>query len=96
MEHQSHFGSPKAAAPNYGAKLGALINELYRRVRILESDIAREEDLAGVSDPCNAGYPALARVMAARRDNLKQTIAALEQRLPAELARTAIALALRT
>ena len=96
MKHQSRFESPKDAVCDDAARLGALINELNRRVRILESDLAREEDLAGVSNPINAAYPASARVMAARRDNLKQTIAALEQRLPSELARTAIALALRS
>jgi hypothetical protein len=88
MNHQYHFGSPKDAACN-AANLGALINELHRRVRILESEIAREEELAGMSNPSNAAYPVLARVMAARRDNLKQTIAALEQRLPPELAQIA-------
>jgi hypothetical protein len=89
MKHQYHFGSANNAAPEYAAKVVALINELERRVRILESDIAKEEDLAGVSNPFDAAYPILARVMAARRDNLKQTIAALEQRLSPELAQTA-------
>jgi len=47
----------------------------------IDSDIAAEEEQAGVFDPSQAGYPILARTLAARRDNLKQTIAALERRL---------------
>jgi hypothetical protein len=41
-------------------------------VRILESHISTEEERAGVSDPFSAAYPILARVMTARRDNLKK------------------------
>jgi phage shock protein A len=89
MKHQYHSGSPNEAAGKEAAKVRELINEFHRRVRILESDIAREEELARVSNPFNAAYPVLARMITARRDNLKQTIAALEQRLPPELARTA-------
>ena len=84
MKQQYHSKSPHDAVCNDAAKVRVLINELGRRVRILESDIAREEGLAGVSNPFNAAYPVLARMMTARRDNLKQTIAALEQRLPSE------------
>ena len=89
MKHQSHFGNANISAAQYAAKVTALVDDLARRVRMLESDIAREEELAGVSNPSDAAYPSLARVMAARRDNLKQTIAALEQRLPPELAQIA-------
>lgn len=85
MKHRYHSGSPNEPAGKEAVKVGELIKELNRRVRILESDIAREEELARVSNPFNAAYPALARIMTARRDSLKQTIAALEQRLPPEL-----------
>lgn len=88
MKHRYHPGNPNAAGKEV-ARVRALINELDRRLRILESDIAREEDLAGVSNPLSAAYPVLARTMAAQRDNLKQTIAALEQRLAPELAQSA-------
>jgi phage shock protein A len=84
MKQLYHSGSADSAACKEAAKVRALINELGRRVRILESDIAREEERAGVSNAINAAYPVLARAMAAQRDNLKQTIAALEQRLPSE------------
>jgi hypothetical protein len=44
-------------------------------------DIATEEERARISDRSNSAYPILARTLAARRDNLRDTIAALEQRL---------------
>jgi hypothetical protein len=78
MKHQYHFD----AAPNAAAKLNALIGDLGRVVRILDSHISTEEERAGVSDLFSAAYPILARVMTARRENLKETIAALEKRLP--------------
>jgi hypothetical protein len=84
MKQQYHSESPDGAACREAAKVRALIKELDRRVRILESDIAREEERGGVSSPFNAAYPVLARAMAAQRDNLKETIAALEVRLPPE------------
>ena len=75
MKHQYHSGSDSARKE--ATKVKALISELDRRVRLLESDIAREEGVAGVSDPFNAAYPVLARMMTARRDNLRETISAL-------------------
>lgn len=82
MNHQPHFGSSEYAALKQAAKIRALICDLDRVVRILESDIASEEEFARVADPCSGAYPMLARVMMARRDNLKETITALELRLP--------------
>jgi hypothetical protein len=89
MKQRYYSGSLTDAARREAAKVGALIDELDRRVRIIESDIAREEAAAGVSDPVNAAYPILARMMIARRDNLKQTMAALAQRLASEQAQRA-------
>ena len=65
-------------------KVRSLVGDLDRIVRILDADIKAEEERAGVSDPFNAAYPVLARMMMARRDNLKETIAALERRLSPE------------
>ncbi len=84
LNHQSHFGRLDRLAVQQAAKVRFLISDLDRIVRILDSDIAAEEERAGVSDACNAAYPVLARMMTARRDNLKQTIAALERGLDAE------------
>ena len=57
-----------------------MIADLDRRVGLLNSDIASEEKRVRVSDPSNFAYPIHARTMAARRDNLRVTIAALDQR----------------
>jgi ABC-type transporter Mla subunit MlaD len=84
MQHQYHFDRSNDAALKHAAKLRALISDLDRLVRLLDCDVATQEEHAGVSDPFSAAYPVLARGMTARRDNLKDTIAALERRLPLE------------
>ena len=89
MKQPYHSGMTNDAANRHAAKVKALVNELNRRVDILESEIAREEERAGVSDPFHAAYPVLARTLTAHRDNLRQTIAVLEQRLPPEPAQVA-------
>jgi hypothetical protein len=68
--------------------IGALISDLDRVGRLLDRDIAIEEQLARVFDPFNAAYPILARAFAARRANLKETIATLEKRLTSFVNRT--------
>ena len=83
MKQRYQFGSPHDAALRKSAKVRVLIGDLDRVVRILDNDIATEEERSGVSDPFNAAYPVLARMMTARRDNLKETIAALERGLTA-------------
>jgi hypothetical protein len=84
MKHQYHFGSQNRVLPREVAQIGGLIRDLDRVVRILDTDIATEEERAGVSDRFSAAYPVLARMMTARRDNLKETIIALERRLSAQ------------
>jgi hypothetical protein len=86
MKHQRHFGANDATSRE-AVQLSRLISDLDRLVRILDCDIATEEERARVSDRSDAVYPILARTLAARRDNLRDTITALEQRLstlPAE------------
>ena len=80
MKHQRHFDAIDVALRDV-AQISALIDDVDRVVRILDCDIATEEERAGVSDPFNGAYPVLARSLAARRENLKRTIAALERRL---------------
>lgn len=79
MIHQHHFWS--VTSPREAAQTRSLIADIDRIVQILDSDIAAEEMQGGVFDPSEAEYPILARTLAARRDNLKETIAALERRL---------------
>jgi hypothetical protein len=88
MKHQRHFGSANDVALREVARISALISDLDRVVRILDCDIASEEERAQVSNPFDATYPILARTLTARRDNLKDTIAALEKRLASLLDRT--------
>jgi hypothetical protein len=86
MKHQRHFDYGSRSREALRAR--SLIADIDRVVQILDSDIAAEEEKAGVFNRSQAEYPMLARTLAARRDNLKGTIAALEKRLsdmPAEL-----------
>jgi hypothetical protein len=77
MKHQRHF---ETTASREAARTRTLIADLDRIVQILNSEIAAEEEQAGVFDRFQAEY-LHARELAARRDNLTDTIAALEQRL---------------
>jgi flagellar FliJ protein len=77
MKHQRHFET----ATREAVQTRALIHDLDRIVQILNGAIADEEQRAGISDPLAAAYPMQARELSARRDNLTNTIAALELRL---------------
>jgi septation ring formation regulator EzrA len=79
MKHQRHFGSATPAREALQTK--TLIADITRIVRILDSDIAAEEEHTRVYDRSQVEYPMLARTMATRRDNLVNTISALERRL---------------
>jgi septation ring formation regulator EzrA len=80
MKHQRHFDASLGTLRE-AAQIGTMIGDIDRVVRILDSDIATEEERARISDRSDAAYPMLARTLAARRDNLRDTIAALERRL---------------
>jgi len=57
------------------------MDDLDRTMRVVECDIATEEQRAGIFDPADAKYPVLAMALATRRGNLKVTIVALTLRL---------------
>jgi len=57
------------------------MDDLDRIMRLVEVDIAAEEERAGIFDPADVAYPAMAITLATRRDNLKVTIASLAKRL---------------
>ena len=87
MKHQRRIDA-SAAALKEARQTRRLIADIDRVVQILNSDIAAEEEQAQIFDRAHVEYPLLARGLAARRDNLRGTIAALEQRLlnlPTEL-----------
>ena len=79
MNQQRHF---ETIASREAAKTRALIADLDRILQILNDAIKAEEKLAGVFDPLQAQY---SMHVAARRDNLADTIAALEHRLGARI-----------
>jgi hypothetical protein len=79
MKHQRHFEYGNRSREALQTR--SLIADINRVVQIIDSDIAAEEENAGLFDKSQAEYPMLARTLGARRDNLKGTIAALEKRL---------------
>jgi hypothetical protein len=81
MKRQHHFEIQSETALREATKIRTLIADLDRVVRILNCDIATEEERTRVFDRSDAKYSILARTLAARRNNLSDTIAALEQRL---------------
>jgi hypothetical protein len=85
MKHQRHFDASDVAFRE-AEQIRTLIADLDRLVQILNCDIASEEERAGVADRSEAAYPMLARTLATRRDNLMETVAALEQRLGLQVA----------
>jgi hypothetical protein len=62
-------------------QIRTLISDLDRIVQILNCGIATEEERVRVFDRSDVTYPLLAITLAARRDNLRDTIAVFEQRL---------------
>ncbi len=80
MNIQSRFETTRESAVREVAVISKILADLVRTVQLIESDIAAEEERAGISDRSDAKYPILARTLIERRDNLKMTIAALEQR----------------
>jgi len=81
MKHQRHFEIARATVLREAAVIRTMMDDLNRTVRLLDCDIATEEERARIFDRSNSAYPILARTLAARRDNLRDTIAALERRL---------------
>jgi hypothetical protein len=81
MKHQRHFESVSLNATRQAACLETMISDFRRTVLILDCDVQTEEERSEIFDPSDAHYSILARALAARRDNLEVTIAALEQRL---------------
>jgi hypothetical protein len=60
-----------------------MLDDLNTTIQILNVDITTEEERVRVFDRAHATYPILARTLAARRDNLQDTVAVLERRLAA-------------
>jgi hypothetical protein len=61
-----------------GSRLNTLLSDLRRRVELLTADIATEEERSKKFDLADPTYPALARSLQARRQNLLATISTLQ------------------
>jgi len=79
MKHQRRFDQGNRSRE--ALKTQTLVADIERVVRILDSDIAAEQERARLSDRSDTDYPILAKTLAARRDNLQETITALKKRL---------------
>jgi hypothetical protein len=81
MKHQRDANAASNISLGQAAQITALISDLRRIDHLIEADIAREENEAGVFDVSSAAYPIMGRILSGRRDNLANTIATLEGRL---------------
>jgi hypothetical protein len=70
--------TPRRTAAVDGLQIATLIGSLSRSVALLTVDIEHEEIRSGVRDLADPAYPVLARSLSERRENIRVTIAALE------------------
>lgn len=80
-KRRRRFGTQVEAATIAAAQIRQLIEKIGRSVQSLNYDIEAEEERTACRDIRDPAYSVLARNMAARRDNLAETIAALQRRL---------------
>jgi hypothetical protein len=80
MKHQPHFDT-RESTQREAVQIWKMIVDIDRTVQLINCDIVTEEELAGISDRSHTAYPILARKLAARRDNLRDTVTELERRL---------------
>lgn len=60
-------------------RIATLIADLSRSVALLTVDIEHEQARVGVRDMSDPAYPVLARSLRKRRENIRTTVAALEE-----------------
>ena len=72
---------PRFETSRETAVITRILADLVRTIQQIECEITAQEERASVSDRSDVKYPMLARTLIERRDNLKMTIDALEQRL---------------
>jgi hypothetical protein len=81
MNMHPRFETARASAIQEAAVVSKILIDLVRTLELIESDIAAEEERASISDRSDPKYPMLARSLIERRNNIKTTIVALEQRI---------------
>jgi hypothetical protein len=84
MKRLRRFGTSEQASAFAAAQIRILIDSIDRRARLLDCDIEAEEQRTGCQDRRAPTYSDLARSLTTRRDNLAETIAALQKRLADE------------
>lgn len=77
------FGIESEKARREAEQIRTTIVDLDCTVQLLDCEIAAEELRTRMFRPADVAYPILAKSLAARRDNLHGTIAALEKQLAA-------------
>jgi hypothetical protein len=82
---------PQFETPREVIVISKILADLVRTLELIESDIAAEEELTKISDRSHARHQMLAKSLIERRDNIKMTIAALEEREQAQHERAATA-----
>ncbi|GKQ50607.1 hypothetical protein [Bradyrhizobium sp. Ce-3] len=80
MNMHHRFGTARASSGREPT-IRKMLSDLVLACQQIEADIATEEQRAGIYDRANPRYPILARSLHERHDNLKGTIATLENRV---------------
>jgi hypothetical protein len=83
MNKLRHSGTTNEKAFRETGVIMRMLADLERTIRLLDGDIAAEEERTQVFDISDPLYSMLARTMVARRDNVNVTVAALALRLRA-------------
>jgi hypothetical protein len=74
------FETPTGPSPSPALRLGILVSDLHRQVRLFDAEIQTEEERSKVFDQSSATYSMLARQLRQRRDNILVTISVLKTR----------------
>jgi hypothetical protein len=81
VKRQRRFGTQVEAETIAAIQIRTLIDKISRSVQSLNYDIETEEERTSSWDCRDPAYSVLARNLTARRNNLAETIAALQKRL---------------
>jgi hypothetical protein len=83
MKNQRYFETVVIGALREATVIQKMLDDLEHTMRLLDDDIAAEEDRTQVLDVFDRQYSMLAKSPGARRDNMKVTVAAPTGRLRA-------------
>jgi hypothetical protein len=82
MKQERHFENIRGRSAGEAERIGTVIEDLQRIVQALDCQVAAETERSRGGEHSDTQSSLLAGTLAARRDNLKSTIATLETRLP--------------